>query len=53
VIDDTVLTGSHNFSHAAQDNAENVLSITCPLLANQTVAYAHRLADRYRPVSTI
>jgi phosphatidylserine/phosphatidylglycerophosphate/cardiolipin synthase-like enzyme len=48
VIDDAVLTGSHNFSHAAQANAENVLSIACPALANKTVAYARRLADRYR-----
>ncbi len=48
VVDDTVLTGSHNFSHAAQANAENVLAITSAALADETVAYAQRLADRYR-----
>lgn len=48
VIDDTVLTGSHNFSFAAQANAENVLAISSAELAQQTVAYAYRLANRYR-----
>ena len=48
VIDDTVLTGSHNFSHAAQANAENVLAIASAALAERTVEFAHRLAARYR-----
>jgi len=52
VVDQTVLTGSHNFSHAAQANAENVLSISSAALADRTVEYSHRLADRYRAVST-
>lgn len=48
VVDDLVLTGSHNFSHAAQTNAENVLSIASPDLADRTVAFASRFAERYR-----
>ena len=52
VIDDTVLTGSHNFSHAAQANAENVLSIASAALADRTITYAQRLAERYRNNST-
>ncbi len=50
VIDDRVLTGSHNFSHAAQANAENVLAIGSPVLAAETTEYALRLAERYRRV---
>jgi phosphatidylserine/phosphatidylglycerophosphate/cardiolipin synthase-like enzyme len=52
VVDDVVLTGSHNFSHAAQANAENVLSIKSAALAEHTVQYAHRLAHRYRNATT-
>ena len=48
VVDDLVLTGSHNLSHAAQDNAENVLAIASAPLAEEVTAYAERLADRYR-----
>jgi len=48
VVDDTVLTGSHNFSHAAVANAENVLTISSVALADETAAYARRLANRYR-----
>lgn len=48
VVDDTVLTGSHNFSHAAQANAENVVAITSTSLADEVAAFAARLATRYR-----
>jgi phosphatidylserine/phosphatidylglycerophosphate/cardiolipin synthase-like enzyme len=48
VVDDTVITGSHNLSHAAQDNAENVLAIESPALAEAVVGYARGLAERYR-----
>jgi phosphatidylserine/phosphatidylglycerophosphate/cardiolipin synthase-like enzyme len=52
VVDDTVLTGSHNFSHSAQDNAENILAIESPALAEQVVAYARRLRARYGEVES-
>ncbi len=48
VVDDLVITGSHNLSHAAQDNAENVLAIASAPLAEEIAAYAGRLAHRYR-----
>lgn len=51
VVDDTVLTGSHNFSHAAQANAENVVAITSAPLAEEVAAFAARLALRYRSSS--
>ena len=48
VIDDLTLAGSHNFSHAAEVNAENVLTIASKDLAERTSAFAHRAAVRYR-----
>lgn len=47
VVDDTVITGSYNLSHAAQGNAENMLAIESPALAELVVAYTRHLADRY------
>jgi phosphatidylserine/phosphatidylglycerophosphate/cardiolipin synthase-like enzyme len=47
VVDDTVITGSYNLSHAAQGNAENMLAIESPALAERVVAYTHHLAERY------
>jgi phosphatidylserine/phosphatidylglycerophosphate/cardiolipin synthase-like enzyme len=47
VVDDTVITGSYNLSHAAQGNAENMLAIESPALAERVVAYTRHLADRY------
>ncbi|MBA2755321.1 MAG: phosphatidylserine/phosphatidylglycerophosphate/cardiolipin synthase family protein [Chloroflexia bacterium] len=48
VIDDMVLTGSHNFSHAAQANAENLVTIHNRSLADRVIAFATQVADRYR-----
>lgn len=48
VIDETTITGSYNFSHAAQANAENILAIRSPALAEQVIAYADHLAARFR-----
>ncbi len=48
VVDDAVITGSHNFSHAAQTNAENILVIQSPAFAESVIAYARHLAERYR-----
>lgn len=47
VLDDTVLTGSYNFSHNARTNAENILAIASPALAETFVAYTRHLAARY------
>ena len=47
VIDDTVITGSYNLSHNAQTNAENVLFIESPALAQAYRDYIARLVQRY------
>lgn len=47
VVDDTIMTGSYNFSHAAQENAENILRIESPALAERIVAYTRHLCERY------
>ena len=47
VVDDTVITGSYNFSRNAQTNAENVLMIHSPALAADYRAYIGHLAQRY------
>src|SRR4029077_7791126 len=39
VIDDTVITGSYNFSRSAQFNAENILFLDSPALAETYSAY--------------
>ncbi|HEX5502137.1 MAG TPA: phosphatidylserine/phosphatidylglycerophosphate/cardiolipin synthase family protein [Thermomicrobiales bacterium] len=43
VVDDTVITGSYNFSRSAESNAENILVIESPALAEQYSAYVDRL----------
>jgi phosphatidylserine/phosphatidylglycerophosphate/cardiolipin synthase-like enzyme len=48
VADDTVITGSYNFSHSAMENAENVLMIQDPELADRYVAYIQQLVTRYK-----
>jgi len=50
VVDDTVITGSYNFSVNAQSNAENILFIESPSLALAYRAYIGRLLLRYPPV---
>jgi phosphatidylserine/phosphatidylglycerophosphate/cardiolipin synthase-like enzyme len=47
VADDTVITGSYNLSHSATENAENVLMITDPALADRYVAWIDQLVSRY------
>ena len=47
VADDTILTGSFNFSTNAMSNAENVVSLTEPKLAKAFVDYIDELAKRY------
>jgi phosphatidylserine/phosphatidylglycerophosphate/cardiolipin synthase-like enzyme len=47
VIDDTVITGSYNFSRSAQFNAENILFIESPPLAEAYSAYIDHLKSKY------
>jgi phosphatidylserine/phosphatidylglycerophosphate/cardiolipin synthase-like enzyme len=47
VIDDTVVTGSYNFSRSAQFNAENILFIESAALAAQYSAYIDHLLEKY------
>ena len=47
VIDDTVITGSYNFSRSAQFNAENILFIESAPLAEAYGAYIDRLVKKY------
>ena len=48
VIDDVVVTGSYNLSHAAESNAENMLCITSSSLAARTVMYVNELRARFQ-----
>jgi phosphatidylserine/phosphatidylglycerophosphate/cardiolipin synthase-like enzyme len=47
VVDDTVITGSYNLSHAAKANAENMLAIASPRLAADALAYVRILRNRF------
>ncbi len=49
VIDDTVITGSYNFSRSAQFNAENILFIESTPLAETYSAYIDHLKQKYAP----
>jgi phosphatidylserine/phosphatidylglycerophosphate/cardiolipin synthase-like enzyme len=51
VADDTVLTGSYNFSRHAQKNAENSLMITSAPLAETYRKYINRITGMYAPMS--
>jgi phosphatidylserine/phosphatidylglycerophosphate/cardiolipin synthase-like enzyme len=48
VYDDTVITGSYNFSHSATENAENIVIARDPELAERYLAYIDGLVMRYR-----
>src|SRR6266576_3938664 len=47
VIDDTVITGSYNFSRSAQFNAENILFIESAPLADAYSGYIDHLVKKY------
>jgi phosphatidylserine/phosphatidylglycerophosphate/cardiolipin synthase-like enzyme len=47
VCDDTVFVGSYNHSHSGEENAENVLEIESPALAEHLAAYVDEVANRY------
>lgn len=48
IIDDTVITGSYNFSRSAQFNAENILFIDSAPLAEAYSVYIDHLIQKYR-----
>lgn len=48
VVDDTVITGSYNFSHSAEQNAENLLILTNPAVADLYSDYIDHLMEKYR-----
>ena len=47
LIDDTVITGSYNFSRSAQFNAENILFIESKALAEVYSQYIDHLKSKY------
>jgi len=49
VIDDTVITGSYNFSRSAQFNSENILFIESAPLAEAYGVYIDHLKQKYGP----
>jgi phosphatidylserine/phosphatidylglycerophosphate/cardiolipin synthase-like enzyme len=53
VADNTVVTGSSNFSNSARGNAENVLAIRDPALASAYRTYIQSLIARYSPVPVV
>jgi phosphatidylserine/phosphatidylglycerophosphate/cardiolipin synthase-like enzyme len=50
VADDVVFSGSFNLSRSGEQNAENVLEIHDPQLAEQLSAYVDEVRRRYPPV---
>jgi phosphatidylserine/phosphatidylglycerophosphate/cardiolipin synthase-like enzyme len=47
VADDVVFVGSYNLSHSGEDNAENVLEIKDPELADRMAAFVDTVRGRY------
>jgi phosphatidylserine/phosphatidylglycerophosphate/cardiolipin synthase-like enzyme len=51
VADDTVFVGSFNLSHSGELNAENVLELQDPQLADRLAAFVDEIRGRYPPVA--
>lgn len=51
VTDDVVFVGSFNLSRSGETNAENVLEIHSPALADRLAAYIDAVRERYPPLS--
>jgi phosphatidylserine/phosphatidylglycerophosphate/cardiolipin synthase-like enzyme len=51
VADDTVFVGSFNLSHSGELNAENVLELQDPQLADRVAAFVDEIRGRYPPVT--
>jgi phosphatidylserine/phosphatidylglycerophosphate/cardiolipin synthase-like enzyme len=47
VADDVVFVGSYNLSHSGEENAENVLEILDPELADRMAAFIDNIRSRY------
>ena len=47
VADDTVYVGSYNLSHSGEENAENVVEVRDPALADTFTAFIEEVARRY------
>jgi phosphatidylserine/phosphatidylglycerophosphate/cardiolipin synthase-like enzyme len=50
VCDDTAFVGSFNLSHSGEMNAENVIEIADPAIAERLAAYVDEVRSRYPPV---
>jgi len=50
VADDVVFVGSFNLSHSGEQNAENVLEIPDPALAEEMAAFIDRVRSAYPAV---
>jgi phosphatidylserine/phosphatidylglycerophosphate/cardiolipin synthase-like enzyme len=53
VVDDTVITGSYNFSRSAQFNAENILFLESAALAETYSVYIDHLLQKYGPTESL
>jgi phosphatidylserine/phosphatidylglycerophosphate/cardiolipin synthase-like enzyme len=51
VADDTVFVGSFNLSHSGELNAENVLELRDPQIAERLAAFVDEVRGRYPPVA--
>jgi phosphatidylserine/phosphatidylglycerophosphate/cardiolipin synthase-like enzyme len=47
VVDDMVFTGSYNFSHSGEENAENLLLLSSAGVADACTRFVSRLVDVY------
>lgn len=48
IVDDLVITGSYNFSHSAELNAENILFLESPAIAATYSQFVDHLIAKYR-----
>jgi phosphatidylserine/phosphatidylglycerophosphate/cardiolipin synthase-like enzyme len=53
IVDDSVLTGSFNFSRSGEDNAENLLRLDSPALAGVCAGFIDQLITRYRDMPAV
>jgi phosphatidylserine/phosphatidylglycerophosphate/cardiolipin synthase-like enzyme len=51
IADDTVFVGSFNLSHSGELNAENVLELNDPALAEQLASFVDAIRAKYPPVA--
>jgi phosphatidylserine/phosphatidylglycerophosphate/cardiolipin synthase-like enzyme len=50
VADDTVFAGSFNLSRSGEMNAENVVELHDPELADRLAAFIDEIRERYEPM---